>query len=265
MRIGRFVGEPGAEAEDRHRPGLASLAQRIRACGAFAAVQLVHGGPQASSEVSAAATVGPSAIPPSEGADVPRELAAEEIAAIQTRFAEAAARCIEAGFGAVEVHGAHGYLLDSFLSARRNRRRDQYGGSPAGRMRMLIETCRQVWSRIGGHGLLICRVSLFNKEPGEFTSESFRQLVAALAEAGVDILHLSTDGVFQSYFGEPVSLGQWAGRFADLPVIAAGGLGDPHDADRAVAEGHCDLAAIGNAMYEDPEWTVKARKELGTA
>jgi 2,4-dienoyl-CoA reductase-like NADH-dependent reductase (Old Yellow Enzyme family) len=249
-------------AEDRHVAGLRRLVERIRGAGAVAAVQLVHGGPQASSEVSGSPTVGPSAVAPSDRASVPRELTREGILLIQGRFADAAARAIEAGFDAVEVHGAHGFLLDSFLSARRNRRTDEYGGPIEARMRMLVETCRQVRARIGERGLLVCRISIFNKRNEGFTRDDFAALVGGLARADIDVLHLSTDGAMRPYFGGRRSLGQWVKEFSSLPVIAAGGLGDPEQAERAVAEGHCDLAAIGSAMMENADWTQQAREAL---
>jgi 2,4-dienoyl-CoA reductase-like NADH-dependent reductase (Old Yellow Enzyme family) len=249
-------------AEDRHVAGLRRLAERIRGAGAVAAVQLVHGGPQASAEVSGTPTVGPSAVAPSDRAPAPRELTREEILLIEGRFAEAATRAIEAGFDAVEVHGAHGFLLDSFLSTRRNRRTDEYGGPIEARMRMVVEVCEQVRARIGERGLLICRISIFNKRSEGFTRDDFAVVVRGLAQAGIDALHLSTDGVLKPYFGGLRSLGQWVKEFSSLPVIAAGGLGDPTDAERAVAEGHCDLAAVGSAMMENADWTEQARETL---
>jgi len=247
--------------DQRHVSGLSELAARIRGAGAVAAIQLVHGGPQASPEVAGSPTVGPSTVPCDDTAPAPRALLIDEILAIEKRFADAAARCVDAGFDAVEIHGAHGFLLDSFLSAERNRRTDAYGGSLQGRMRMLKETCERVKSTIGG-ALLICRVSIFNKVPEGFTADDFRELVRTLESAGVDILHISTVGAFASYFGSRSSIGQLAKDLSDCPVIVAGGLGDPADAERAVSEGHCDFAGVGSAMLENPAWTERARSIL---
>lgn len=252
-------------ADTAQTQGLAGLAGAIKGGGAVAAIQLVHGGPQASAEVSGMPTVGPSAVRPAEGVPIPRELLVAEIRAIENRFADAAGRCIEGGFDAVEIHGAHGFLLDSFLSADRNRRTDEYGGDIAGRMRMLVETCEAVRARIGNRGLLICRISIFNKLAEGFTHAELVQLVRGLEAAGVDILHVSTDGAFKPYFGGGRTIGQLTKALSRLPVIVAGGLGDPADAERAAAEGHCDFAAVGNAMMEDAEWTRRARGKIETA
>ena len=248
----------------RHLTGLARLAECIHAKGAIALIQLVHGGPQASPRVSGHETVGPSAVRPSAEEPVPRALTVEEIQAIEDRFADAAVLAIEAGFDGVEIHGAHGYLLDSFLSAQRNRRTDAYGGSLEGRQRMLVETCRRIRARIGTQALLDCRISIFNKLSEGFTAADLRVLIDALGTIGLDLLHVSTDGAFKGYFGTQKSIGKWVKEMTCLPIIVAGGLDQPADAERALAEGHADLVAIGSAMLDDSSWTEHARQALET-
>lgn len=249
--------------DDEHLEGLRRLAERIHGEGALASIQLVHGGPQASPEVMGRETVGPSAVKPSDDASVPRALTVDEILAIEQRFEDAAARVLQAGFDGVEVHGAHGYLLDSFLSSRRNQRTDAYGGSLAGRARMMVETCARVRRRIGERALLDCRVSFFNKRDEGFTAAGLAELVALLEQTGVDILHVSTDGAFRGYFGTEKTIGHWVKESTRLPIIVAGGLGNPPDAERALVEGHADLAAIGKPMFDDADWTARARVALG--
>jgi 2,4-dienoyl-CoA reductase-like NADH-dependent reductase (Old Yellow Enzyme family) len=248
---------------DEHVPGLARLAAAIKAEGAAAGIQLVHGGPQGDLELPGNDRVGASEVDPPRGGAKPRALAAEEILAIEERFAEAAGRCLRAGFDLVEVHGAHDFLLDSFLTTQTNKREDRYGGDITGRMRMMVETCGKVKAAVGDSWLLDCRFSVFNKAPGEFGEADLTALVSALAKAGVDVLHISTDGVMKDAFGTGKSIGRLVRGMCGRPVIAAGGLGDPPDAERAVAEGHADIAAIGSAMYGDPNWTEKARAVLG--
>ena len=84
----------------------------------------------------------------------------------------------------------------------------------------------------------------------------------ALEAAGAELIHLSTDGALKSCFGQARTLGQWVRGFTGLPLIVAGGLGDPHNAERLPAEGHGDLAAVGSAMLSDPDWTAHAREVL---
>jgi 2,4-dienoyl-CoA reductase-like NADH-dependent reductase (Old Yellow Enzyme family) len=257
------VWERGLGAwSDDHAAGLATLAAAIKSEGAVAGIQLVHGGPQTSVELCGA-RLGPSEVDPPQGGLRSRAMSASEIAAAQQSFAAAASRSVEAGFNLVEVHGAHGFLLDSFLSAETNVRTDGYGGSFDARMRMVVETCAAVKQRIGGSALLCCRFSLFNKQPGEVSEQDLRALVLALQRAGVGVLHASTDGALKPCLSTSYTIGQLVRRSCALPLIVAGGLGDPRDAERAVADGHADLAAIGQAMFDDPDWTARARRALG--
>ncbi len=247
---------------DEHLPGLSALADCIKGEGAVACIQLVHGGPQGSSQVTGLPTVGPSPVAPSSGQPVPRELAIEEILAIEQRFENAAARAIDSGFDAVEVHGAHGFLLDSFLSEERNQRSDGYGGTLTGRMRFLVETCTRVRGRIGARGLMVCRISIHNKRAEGFSASDLTQLVEELDRTGLDMLDVSTDGAFKGYFGSDIPIGRWVKEITDIPVIVAGGLRQPEDAERLLAEGVGDFAAVGTAMLRDPDWSQHAREAL---
>ena len=250
--------------ETEQTPGLSRLAARIVAAGAVASIQLVHGGPQGSPALTGG-TVGPSAVAPADGKPVPRALTLPELDQLQHAFARAAAQAVAAGFDMVEVHGAHGFLLDSFLSTHRNRREDDYGGSPAGRQRMLAETCRRVREHIGPSPLLCCRISLFNHRAEQWTPDDLHALVTTLEQSGIDLLHLSTDGALQPAFDSANTLGQWVKACTALPLIIAGGLRHPADAERVVAEGHADFAAVGQGMLEDPAWTRHAREALAVA
>jgi len=255
-------GGLGAYA-DAHLPSLKRLAGRVHAGDAVAGIQLVHGGPQGLPEMTPAGLVGPSQVKSTGSTPGVRALTVEEIEEIEQRFAEAAARAVDAGFDVIELHAAHGFLLDSFLMVERNQRTDAYGGNLAGRMRMLLETCHRVKQRIGDHALLDCRISFFNKQESEFTSTDLEYLIRGLEEAEVDLLHISTDGAFRGYFGTTRTIGHWVKGLTDLPIIVAGALGDPRDAERAVAEHHADFAAVGSAMLHDPYWTRCAAEKLG--
>ncbi len=256
------VWERGLGAwSDDHIPGLGRLASAIKGGGSVAGIQLLHGGPQTSVDICGE-RLGPSESEPPRGGPSPRALSADEIKSIQNSFSDAASRCVEAGFELVEVHGAHDYLLDSFLSSQTNRRADGYGGDFEGRMRMMVETCAAVRSCVCDRALLCCRFSIFNKEPGEVSATDLSLLACSLEGAAVSILHASTDGALKGCFGSAKTIGNWLKESSRLPVIAAGGLGDPRDAERAVAEGHIDFAAIGQAMMDDPEWTQHARATI---
>jgi 2,4-dienoyl-CoA reductase-like NADH-dependent reductase (Old Yellow Enzyme family) len=246
----------------RHVAGLRRLAEAIHAEGAVALIQLVHGGPQATPQVSGRETVGPSAIRPAHDKPVPRALTVVETHAIQEEFATAAGLALEAGFDGVEIHGAHGYLLDSFLSKKRNERDDAYGGAIEGRMRMVVETCDRVRQSIGTGPLLDCRISLFNKVAEGFSPAELKTLVEGLENTGLDLIHVSTIGGLEGAFDTSRSLGQWVKGVTSLPIILAGRLGEPADAERALTEGHADLVAVGGRMIRNAEWTAYARQAL---
>jgi len=241
-----------------HLPGLRALAGAIHAEGAAALLQLVHGGPKATPRVSGRETVAASAVQPSGSRAMPRALTVEDVRRTQLHFAGAAELAMEAGFDGVEVHGAHGYLLDAFLSRKYNVRDDEYGGSMENRVRVLTETCRSVREWAGAGALLACRFSLFNKLHEGFSPADLATLVRGLEAGGVDLLHVSTLAVFGEYFDTGRSLGQLVKELTDLPTIVAGGLREPADAERAVSQGHGDMAAVGTAMMRDADWSRRA-------
>lgn len=247
---------------DEQTANLAQLASGIRAAGGIACIQLVHGGPQGSPELCGGHVAGPSAVPANDKAALPRKLTLAEIRSIQTHFADAAERAVAAGFHAVEIHGAHGYLLDSFLIRRRNRRTDVYGRSVAGRMRMLLETCQLVRERIGDRALISCRISPFTKRDEGYTLQEFTALVRGLESSGIDLLHISTDGAYRGYFDTDKTIGHYCREITKLPLMIAGGLRTPADAQRLIAENHADFAAVGTAMLRDPEFATHAREAL---
>jgi len=245
-----------------HVAGLTALASAIHAEGAAAILQLVHGGPKATPQVSGRETVAPSAVQPSGSRTMPRALTVEGIQAMQGHFAAAAGMAMEAGFDGVEVHGAHGYLLDAFLSRKYNVRADAYGGTMENRVRVLAETCRAIRARLGADALLGCRISLFNKLHEGFSHDDLVTLVNGLEAGGIELLHVSTLSVFEAYFDVEKSLGQQVKVLSDLPVIVAGGLRQPAEAERAISEGHGDLAAVGTAMMRNPDWSLCATDAL---
>jgi len=153
--------------DDKYISGLSELAAVIQKRGAKAAMQLVHSGRINSSQVSGVQPVAPSPIPfPGDELvgvhalfETPKELSVDEIKQVIDRFATAAVRAKKAGFDAVELHAAHGYLLDEFISKLSNKRQDQYGGSLENRMRMLVELVAEIKKRLGGDYPILCRIN----------------------------------------------------------------------------------------------------------
>lgn len=253
---------------DERIPSHRRLAAAIKAEGARACLQLHHSGRQTFARHTAPAQpVAPSAVACGNYRTVPRALEIDEIESLVARFAEAAARAIEAGYDAIELHGAHGYLLGQFLSPHANKRSDRYGGDEAGRLRFPVEVIAAVKARIGA-APLIYRISAAEGVAGGLTIEDTERLVPHLAAAGLDALHVSTGtGERVDWNVDPTDHPEgWRLPFArrlraasGLPVIGVGVIRRPETAERALAEGDCDLIALGRALLVDPDWPEKVR------
>jgi 2,4-dienoyl-CoA reductase-like NADH-dependent reductase (Old Yellow Enzyme family) len=258
--------------EDRHVEGLSGLAASIHSRGAVASIQIHHAGRNTNREnTQGLVLVAPSAVASrlgSPAADVPAALDESGIERILDCFAQAARRAKVAGFDAVEVHGAHGYLVSQFLSPLANRRDDRWGGNLENRARFLREALRRIRQAAGGDLLASCRLGVADGIPGGLTLEEGLQVAQWLEEDGVPYLHVS------SGLGDPPRLGPDGSPWSDrlllaaearkrlrIPVIGVGGLVTPEQADRALGEGLADLVAIGRGLLADPQWVRKALGE----
>jgi NADPH2 dehydrogenase len=130
---------------------------------------------------------------------------------------------------------------------------------------MLLEVCQLVRQRIGDKALIFCRISPFTKRDEGYTLEDLSALVRGLESSGIDLLHVSTDGAFRGYFDTEKTIGHYCRELTQLPLMIAGGLRTPADAQRLIAESHADFAAVGTAMLRDPEFAANARKALQSA
>lgn len=242
-------------------PGLERLSGAVHETGAPVVVQINHAGGRASMEMT-----GMQPVAPSSSGDA-RALRVEEIEALAEAFADAAERAMRAGFDGVEVHGAHGYLINQFYSPLTNRRDDGYGGSPENRMRFPLEVVERVKEKVG-RGLLLYRLGSVDLDPAGTQIEDSGKLAVKLQEAGVDIIDVSgglcgsrpeqlRDG--QGYF---VPQAQQIKSVVDVPVIGVGGIKDPRYADRVIREGRVDLIAVGRELLNDPDWMIKAIETL---
>lgn len=255
--------------DDRHVEGLAELVRRVHARGARIAIQITHAGAAARRDVTGMRPIGPSEVPlpGREDEETPAAMTRGDIEALVEAFAVAAERAREAGFDAVELHGAHGYLLNQFLSPLTNKRTDEYGGDLDGRLRLPLEVVRAVRGRLGPDAVLMYRLGADDGIPGGLTIEDGKYAARRLVEAGVDILDIS-GGLAgsgrdrekrQGYFAP---LSSAIKRVVDVPVIVTGGITDPEVADEIVRDGKADLVGVGRALLKDPGWAEKARKVL---
>lgn len=265
-----------------HMPAFGDLVEAIHAFGAKAFLQLnigvgIQGAPagcgfQPAGPSAVAYVTPPEMIPrncrevlaPFLAGETGREMSIEEINREQDNFARAAVLARAVGFDGLEIHGAHGFLIDEFLSPRYNRRTDGYGGTHENRMRFLLEIVRKTRGAIGDDMALGVRLSADEHIPGGSTLEDTKLVVKRLGEEKIDYLHLG-DGCFEAlkYIipDEPNSmLREAAGlkEVAKMPVLAPT-VHDPRLADKAIREGMTDMISLGRALLADPEWANKAK------
>ncbi len=264
-----FPSELGIH-DDSFIPGLSELAAAIKEGGAAAAVQLHHAGRETFASVIGEQPVAPSAIASRALGQVPRELSEEEVAGMAGCFGAAARRAREAGFDAVEVHGAHGYLVNQFLSPYSNRREDAYGGDDAGRFRFAREVVKEIKKQAGEDFPVIFRFSASEEARGGYEIEYILPLLPLLQEDGVDAFHVSC-GIYDSP-GGPTSPGlhfpaginvERAARVketVDRPVIVVGKIHDPRMAEEVLQAGKADLVAFGRQHLADPDFLAKAKQ-----
>jgi len=241
--------------------GLEKLSSSVHATGTPVVIQMNHAGRSASTEITGTKPVAPS---PSENA---RELRVEEIEALTEAFAKAAERAMKAGFDGVEVHGAHGFLLNQFFSPLANRRQDRYGGSLKDRMRFPLEVVERVKEQVGGR-LLLYRLGSEDLDPEGIQIEDSKKLAVKLEGAGVDIIDVSgglcgsRPAHLQNRQGYFISQAQQIRKVANVPVIGVGGITEPEYANSLIRDGRVDLVAVGRALLEDPDWAINAIKTL---
>ena len=241
--------------------GLEKLSSSIHETGTLAVIQINHAGRSASMKVTRTRPVAPSP------RGYYRKLRTDKIEALTEAFALAAERAMRAGFDGVEVHGAHGFLLNQFFSPLINGRRDKYGGSLENRMRFPLEVVERVREKVGGR-LLLYRLGSDDLDPAGTHIEDSQKFAAKLEEAGVDIIDVS-GGLCGS---RPTQLQNKQGYFIlqarqikkviDMPVIGVGGITKPEYANKLIQEGHVDLVAVGRGLLEDPDWAIKAIETL---
>jgi len=254
--------------DDRFLPGLNSLTDSIHTAGAKVSVQLQHPGAAMFMVDSSKPPVAPSAVP-SPGAPLPKALTITEIREVVLAFGNGAKRAKEAGFDAVDVHGAHGYLIAQFMSAFYNRRTDGYGGDLRGRIRFPIEVLREIRKNVGEDFPIIFRFSADERIPDGRTVEESVAIAPLLVEAGADCLSITTGMNFQRLCTVPpmghekglnINAAAAVKQAVDVPVIVAGKMNDPILAESVLEGSKADLIAIGRGLIADPELPTKLKE-----
>ena len=254
--------------DDRFIPGLSELAEAIKEAGGKACLQLWHAGRQTNSFVSGLPIVAPSPIPCPKCREMPRELTQSEIRELISAYGDAALRARRAGFDAVEVHGAHGYLIAQFMSAYSNRRTDEYGGPLENRIRFALEVVKDIREKVGPDFPVLFRLSADEYVKDGLNIAETKRIAGMLEKAGVNAIHVSA-GNYETLFRIIPPLDFPVAVNADnaaavksvtrLPVIAALRINDPVLADRLIRDGQADFVAVGRGQIADPEFCNKAQ------
>jgi 2,4-dienoyl-CoA reductase-like NADH-dependent reductase (Old Yellow Enzyme family) len=257
------VGQPSV-ADDSMLHGLTRLAAVIHANGPKAVVQINHTGGAASSAVTAREVVSASDVPSPIGpGEVPRALTAEEITSVVGQFAAAARRVKQAGFDGVEIHSAHGYLLNQFFSPITNRRTDEYGGDVLGRIRIHLEVIAAVRQAVGDGYPILLRLGASDFRDGGTSVEDSVAAAIEFERAGLDLIDVTggLSGYVWPGHDEPGYFAELSApikRAVSIPVILTGGVTEPEHAEELLARGVADLIGVGRAMLKDAGWAVRA-------
>ncbi len=260
--------------DDRHRDAFRPLVRAVHEAGARIAVQLAHAGRKASTRpmwqgrgsipVSEGGwtPLAPSDLPYDETHASPRALGAGDIEEVVRSFGEAARRAMEAGFDAVEIHAAHGYLAHQFLSPLSNRRTDGYGGDLAGRSRFLKEVTREVRSRLPDTAPLFVRVSATDWLEGGWDTEECARTLKDLKPLGVDFVDVSSGGLGPGAKtpvgpGYQVKLAAGVREAVGLPTGAVGLITTVEQIEQILIQGSADAVFLGRLLLRDPYWPVR--------
>lgn len=304
MHLGQFavggsglllVEAAGVEPEGRITPGCvgiysdeneAALKRVIGFCHAYGnvpvGIHLAHAGRKASTDVpwnggkpldaagGAWQTVAPSAEPFGPGWHTPQEMTEEILGRVKAAFVRAAERAVRIGFKAIELHGAHGYLLHQFLSPISNERTDAYGGTLEGRMRYPLDVFDAVRAVVPDDIPVGIRISATDWVDGGWDLEQSIAFATEIKKRGCDFIDVSSGGNSPA---QNISVGPgyqtgFAAKIKEatgMATMAVGKITDPHQAEHIIRTGQADMVALARGMLFDPRWTWHAAEALGAS
>ena len=262
----------------------AALARVVAHCRRYGTaklgIQLAHAGRKASAQrpweggaalepgQDAWETIAPSAIPFGPKWPTPREMTTDDMARVRDGFVQAAKRAVRAGIDAIELHGAHGYLLHSFISPISNRRSDGYGGSLTARMRFPLEIAQAVRAAVPKGMPLGARITGNDWSEGGLTPDDAVAFAQALKAAGLDFVCISSGGI--SADTRPTLVANMNVEFAEkvkrevgIATRTVGLIATAKQAEAIIADGKADMVALARAMLDDPHWGWHAAQMLG--
>lgn len=252
--------------DDKFIPGLAELAKAIKDAGGAACIQLWHGGRQTSGKPFDGQPVAPSVVTNAFIGEEPRALTLEEVQEIISSYGDAAVRAKKAGFDAVEIHGAHGYLIDQFLNPYTNKRIDQYGGSLENRARFGCEVIRDIRSKVDSDFPLILRMSAIEHVKDGIELKDAIDAAKLYVQEGLDALDVS-QGCYDAlaytvppyYYPQKINVynAHQIKKNTNIPMIVAGRINHPDMAEEVLQDGMADFIGLGRPMLADPDFIKK--------
>ena len=266
--------------KDEHIDFLKRITDFIHAHDSIAGIQLAHAGRKASHaqpwkggglllpETGGWKTVAPSPIPFSADYDTPVEMNKAAIEKVISDFAEATKRAVKAGFKVVEIHGAHGYLINEFLSPISNRRTDEYGGSLDNRLRFLLEVTAAVQANWPNECPLFLRISASDWVEGGWTIDDSIKLAQVMKMKGVDLIDCSSGGLASNAVidARPNYQVPFADAVKNKGGILSGAVGiiiEPNQANEIITSGKADMVFLAREFLRDPYFPLRAAYELG--
>jgi 2,4-dienoyl-CoA reductase-like NADH-dependent reductase (Old Yellow Enzyme family) len=278
--IGRISPADTGIYLDSHIDAWRPIVQFIQEQGAIPGVQLAHAGRKGSTAApwlggalvplseGGWEPVAPSAVPFDKAYALPKALTIEEIDQVVADFAAAARRALKAGFQVVELHAAHGYLLNEFYSPLSNLRTDEYGGSFENRIRFLLRVAKAVRELWPEQQPVFVRISATDWKEGGWDLEQSVELCRRLKAAGVDLIDASSGGVVPGVRipvgpGYQVAFAETIRRETGIATGAVGMISDPAQAETIIATGQADIVLLARELLRDPYWPRRAAQALG--
>ena len=276
---GRITPDDAGIWDDKHIEGYRRTTSFIKSQNSIAGIQIAHAGRKASTfapwkgagaiamQNGGWQTLGPSSIPFNDIYSIPKEMDKDDIIKVIEQFKSAAIRAIDAGFGIIELHMAHGYLVHEFLSPISNKRKDEYGGSLENRCRLAIEIAYAVREAIPEELPLFARLSVTDWVDNGWDVEQTIYLSKKLKEAGVDLIDCSSGGnVAEASL--PLGSGYqipFSERIKNEVEIYTGGVGlitSPEQAEHIIRTGQADIVVLGREVLRNPYWPLYAARKL---
>lgn len=276
-REGRqLTGQMGIDS-DEMAAAYKKLTNAVHEAGGVIAIQLVHAGGQTDSANAGSTPLAPSSIDTAQFPEIPRELTAGEIADIIKAFGDSARRARAWGFDGVQLHGAHGYLINQFLSPHTNRRMDRYGGDIKNRSRFLLETYEEVRRAVGGDYPVMIKLTGSDNMEGGLTKEDALYAARGLSALGIDAIEVSSgtiasgdmnpareqiDALNKEAYNLGLARGVREAVDAGVRVMSVGGFRTYEVCEGAVADGSIDLVALSRPLIWEPDLPARWKSGL---